>query len=126
MLEEFSKVIYNGCFPSRAHDHLAGELIKARLMKASDRFDEALSVINNTVRRLPNHPEALFLKAQILWEGFSDYTAARACLKKVVQMKRMKTEKDETIRRWSEQLLKEMLQARRIRNDRYRADTRGD
>ncbi|MCW5212948.1 hypothetical protein VU04_08550 [Desulfobulbus sp. TB] len=45
---KFSELIFNGCFPSTVHDQLAGELVKARLMKASERFDKALEVIDNT------------------------------------------------------------------------------
>ena len=113
MIHGFSELIYNGCLPSTRHDLLAGELIKARLLKASDRFDEALAAVNSTLCRQPDHPEALFLKAQILWEGFANYTAATACLKKVVQMKPMQ---DETIRRWSQTLLKEIVEQRRAEN----------
>ncbi|MCI5167535.1 MAG: hypothetical protein D3903_15950 [Candidatus Electrothrix sp. GM3_4] len=120
----FSEMIFNGCLPSKRHDQLAGELVKARLMKASGRFEEALSVINSTVNKMPDHPEALFLKAQILWEGYSNYTAAKACLKKVIQMKPMKNEKDETLRRWSKNLLKDMLEEKRAQNKRAKADKR--
>jgi uncharacterized protein HemY len=113
IIHGFSELIYNGCMPSTKHDLLAGELIKARLLKASDRFDEALVAVNTTLRRMPDHPEALFLKAQILWEGFANYTAATACLKKVILMQSMP---DETIRRWSQHLLKEILQHQRAQN----------
>ena len=118
----FSELIFNGCFPSTVHDQLAGELVKARLMKASKRFDEALVVIDKTLHRLPDHPEALLLKAQVLWEGYSNYPAAKACLQKVIQMKPMKNEKDETIRRWSKNLLKEMLEEKRAQNRRAESD----
>ncbi|MCI5209041.1 MAG: hypothetical protein D3910_09645 [Candidatus Electrothrix sp. ATG2] len=118
----FSELIFNGCFPSKMHDQLAGELVKARLMKASDRFDEALDIINKTLDRLPDYPEALLLKAQILWEGYADYPAARACLQQVLQMKKIKTEKDEAIYRWSENLLKEMRQEKRAQHSRARKD----
>ena len=103
--ELLSNLIYNGCLPSQQHDQLAGELIKARLLKASDRFDEALVIVNNTLSLLPNHPEALFLKAQILCEGFADYPSAAVCLRKVVEMQSIK---DETIRQWSQNLLRDI------------------
>jgi tetratricopeptide (TPR) repeat protein len=108
----FTDLIYNGCLPSMRHDLLAGELIKARLLKASKRFDEALASVNSTLLKQPDYPETLFLKAQILWEGFSRHAAAAACLKKVAHMQPMQNEKDENIRRWSESLLKEMAQQR--------------
>jgi hypothetical protein len=109
----FSEMIYNGCLPSRRHDLLAGELIKARLLKASYRFSEALTAVNGTLRKLPDHPEALFLKAQILWEGFGRHAEASACLKKVVRMKAME---NETFRYWSQNLLKEIAQQRRAQS----------
>ncbi len=113
MFNGFSEIIFNGCLPSTKNDHLAGELIKARLLKASECFDEALAVVNSTLGKLPDYPEALFLKAQILWEGFANATAATACLQQVIQMKPMKEEKDETIRRWSQTLLEEIIQQKR-------------
>ncbi len=124
LFHRFSELIFNGCFPSTVHDQLAGELVKARLMKASDRFDEALEVVDSTLHRLPDYPEALLLKAQILWEGYGNYPAAKACLQKVIQMKKMKNEKDETVRRWSKNLLKEMLEEKRAQNRRAEADKR--
>ena len=88
----FSNLVFNGCFSSTLHDQLAGELVKARLLKASDRFDEALEIISRTLDRLPDYPEALLLKAQILWEGYSDYSGAKACLKQIIRMKNMQNE----------------------------------
>ena len=120
----FADFIFNGCFPSHLHDQLAGELVKARLMKASRRFDEALEVIDKTLQRMPKYPEALFLKAQILREGYADYRGATACLEKILQMKKPKNEKDETIRRWSEHMLKEMREERRAQRRRVEKDKR--
>lgn len=105
----FSEMIFNGCLPSRRRDLLAGELIKARLMKASDRFDEALAVVDSTLAKQPDLPEALLLKAQILVEGYSNHAAAAACLKQVIQMGPLE---DETIRRWSQSLLDEIAPQR--------------
>ncbi|MCI5142782.1 MAG: tetratricopeptide repeat protein [Candidatus Electrothrix sp. ATG1] len=118
----FSDLIFNGSFPTTLHERLAGELVKARLMKASGRFDEALEVINKTLRRIPDYPEALLLKAQILWEGYADDRAAKTCLQQVLKIKKIKTEKDEAIYRWSENLLKEMRQERRAQRSRDRRD----
>jgi tetratricopeptide (TPR) repeat protein len=118
----FSDLIFNGCFPSTVHERLAGELVKARLMKASNRFDEALEIINRTLDRLPDYPEALLLKAQILWEGYADYPGAKACLQQVIRMERTKNEQDEIVRRWCENLLREMLAEKRAQHRRAEAD----
>jgi tetratricopeptide (TPR) repeat protein len=119
-----SDLIFNGCFSSTLHEQLAGELVKARLLKSSHRFDEALEVINRSLDRLPDYPEALFLKAQILWEGYTDYSGARACLKKVIQMKKMRNEQEKTVRRWCENMLKEMLAEKREQQKRADRDMR--
>ncbi len=118
----FSEIIFNGCLPSTAHDQLAGELVKARLMKASGRYDEALEVMNNTLKRVPDYPEALLLKAQILWEGYYNYPSAKTCLQKVIKQKKFRSEKDKTIYRWSQGLLKEMRQEKRAQHKRTRKD----
>ena len=120
----FSDLIFNGCLPSPLHERLAGELVKARLLKASKRFEEALQIINRTLDRLPDYPEALFLKAQILWEGYADYPGAKACLQQVIRMKKMRNEQDETVRRWCKSLLQEMLAEKRIQHRRTDADKR--
>ena len=118
----FSDLIFNGSFPTTLHERLAGELVKARLMKASGRFDEALEVVDKTLHRIPDYPEALLMKAQILWEGYADYRAAKTCLQHVLKMKKITTEKDEAIYRWSENLLKEMRQERQAQRNRDRKD----
>jgi hypothetical protein len=104
VLDSLLSLVFNGCWPEKLNDQLAGELVKARLMKASSRFDEALVIVNATLRRLPRNPEALFLKAQIMSEGFADYAAAKACLQQIV---RMEAVHDENIRRWAEGMLAE-------------------
>ena len=73
---------------------------------------------------MPKYPEALFLKAQILWEGYADYSGAKACLQQVLQLKNAGNEKDETIRRWSENMLKEMREERRAQRRRVEKDKR--
>jgi phage-related tail protein len=93
LVYSFSEMIFTGCFPSTVHDQLAGELVKARLMKASGRYDEALAVINKTLKRIPGD-----------------------------EKKKCKTEKEKTIRRWSEGFLKEMQQERRAQHKRKRRD----
>ncbi|MCW5212949.1 hypothetical protein VU04_08555 [Desulfobulbus sp. TB] len=64
----------------------------------------------------------MLLKAQILWEGYGNYPAAKACLQKIIQKKKFKNEKDEIIHRWSVNLLNEMRQAKRTQHARARKD----
>ncbi|MEE8299909.1 MAG: tetratricopeptide repeat protein [Desulfatiglandales bacterium] len=75
----------------------AADLAKARYSKRQGRFKEALSIIENVLDRDPEFPDALYLKARILWEGFNNREGAAECLKKV--MKRVPS--DETLHRWA-------------------------
>ena len=65
---------------------LAGELDKIRYSKRQKEFDKALSQVNDVLAREPDFPEALFLKAQILCEGFGNVAAAERHLEKVMQL----------------------------------------
>ena len=50
-------------------DQFIGTLSQARFHKMSQRHDLALGCIDEVLSAAPNYTEALFLKAQILWEG---------------------------------------------------------
>ena len=65
---------------------LAGELDKIRYSKRQKDFHKALSQVNDVLAREPDFPEALFLKAQILCEGFGNAAGAERHLEKVVQL----------------------------------------
>lgn len=84
--------------PISSRERLVGDLNVAKHHKLCDRFDEALIKIEGILARDPEHPEALFLKAQILWQGFEDREAAKNCLLKII-----KTEPDKkaVFHRWA-------------------------
>lgn len=86
-------------------ERLSGDLNVVRYHKLCNRFDEALIKIEEVLARDPDFSEALFLKAQLLWEGFEDREAARACLLKII-----KVEPDEkaVFRRWALNLYREI------------------
>ena len=65
---------------------LAGELDKIRYSKRQKDFHKALSQVNEVLTIEPDFPEALFLKAQILCEGFGNAAGAERHLEKVVQL----------------------------------------
>jgi tetratricopeptide (TPR) repeat protein len=76
---------------------LAADLEKARYSKREGRFHEALTIIDDVLDKDPNLPDALFLKAQILWKGFGNAGTTEECLRKVMQL----TPKGETLHRWA-------------------------
>ena len=63
---------------------LAGKLDKSRYLKTQAEFTRALEVVNDVLGEDPDFPDALFLKAQILREGFDNLGAAKGCLKKIM------------------------------------------
>lgn len=78
-------------------ESLAADLEKARYSKRGGRFKEALTIINGALEKDPDFPDALYLKARILWEGFGNREEAQGCLKKVTEA----LAKDETLHRWA-------------------------
>ena len=62
--------------------------------------------------RAPEHPEALFLKAQILSQKFEKYGAANACLNKIIAMD---PAPDDKLLQWAETLREENLERLRER-----------
>ena len=66
-------------------DQLAGTMSIARNHKMNKRFDQALLSIEEALAKDPAYPEALLLKAQILWEGFGDADEAKKCLETIME-----------------------------------------
>lgn len=86
-------------------ERLAGDLNVVRYHKLCNRFDEALIKIEEVLAADPDFTEALFLKAQLLWEGFEDRDAARECLLKII---RVEPDEKAVFRRWALNLYREM------------------
>ena len=109
--------LYNG--GSRAttlNEQLAGDIDKVKILKREKDFTGALETAEAILTRNPEHPEALFLKAQILSQEFEKYGAANTCLKKIIAME---TLPDESIRQWAATLHEEILQHIQERADRH-------
>jgi tetratricopeptide (TPR) repeat protein len=67
-------------------EQLYVEVAKAHDRKEHREYDEALAIIDRVLAKSPSFPEALFLKAQILWEKQGDSRAAEVYLRKVLQI----------------------------------------
>jgi tetratricopeptide (TPR) repeat protein len=78
-------------------EQLAGNLEKIRYSKRQGRFNEALALANDFLKHLPNDPGALFLKAQILHEGFGYGQSAKKCLEIIIK----EVPASETLHRWA-------------------------
>jgi tetratricopeptide (TPR) repeat protein len=86
-------------------ERLSGDLNVVRYHKLCNRFDEALIKIEEVLARDPDFAEALFLKAQLLWEGFEDREAARKCLLKIIKVE---PDKRAVFHRWALNLYHEI------------------
>jgi len=76
---------------------LAADMEKARYSKREGRFQEALKIINGVLEKEPDFPDALYLKARILWEGFGNREGATGCLTKVMGL----VHNQEALYRWA-------------------------
>jgi len=88
----------------------SADLAKARFSKAKGQFKEALNIINEVVEKDPEFPDALLLKAQILWEGFENRELALKYLNKVIEL----VQEDDLIRRWAVNYYHEIIKYHRI------------
>jgi len=91
--------IMSGWNPGRAdyREQFSAELEKIKYSKRMEHFDDALRLVNELLHKDPDFPDALFLKAHILWEGFGNSEASKGILKRVKQL----VPEDETLHRWA-------------------------
>lgn len=94
-------------------DQLIATLNQARFHKMSKRHDLALACIDEVLATDPAFPEALFVKAQILWEGYQDSAAAKQCL---INLMKIEPDKEATFHRWAVSLYREIASADKKRN----------
>lgn len=82
-------------------DLLLGEINKIRFLKRQGNFDKALALVNDVLDQEPNFPEALYLKAHVLWEGFKNPWAAESYFRRVIEV----TEDSQPVYRWASSCL---------------------
>jgi len=94
-------------------EQLEGNLTQARVSKTHKDFASALATLETILARDPDFPEALLLKAQVLWEGFGDGPESRKYVMKVLHL-----EKDTAgpVYRWAGELYKEINRKKRAVN----------
>jgi hypothetical protein len=71
---------------SPARETYSADIAKVRFSKSRGEFSNALLIINEVLEKDPEFPEAIFLKAQIEWEGFKSGSLARENLDKVLEL----------------------------------------
>jgi len=79
-------------------EQLSADLARARYSKGRGQFEDALRIINQVLEKDPEFPDALYLKAHILWEGFKNSSEAFECLNKVMELVK---DHNEPLYRWA-------------------------
>jgi len=64
---------------------LANEISMVKFRRMRGEYGVALEIVNGILKVDPAYPEGLLLKAQTLWEGFGNATAARGYLRRLVE-----------------------------------------
>lgn len=90
-------------------ERYSADLSRARVQKMNKNYEESLQIIENVLANESSFNEALFLKAQILTEGFYDIDDAKNCLIKIFQTE----PKDTQLFQWSETFYKKLLKPNR-------------
>ena len=85
-------------------ERYAADFSRARYQKMNKQYNEALRITDHVLKEQPDYNEALFLKAQILSEGYNDTAQAKKYLFKI-----LKTEtKNSQVYNWTESLYREL------------------
>jgi len=109
-LERFGSVLgnlFSGWSSRRVspRETLSADLEKAKSCKRNGEFEEAIEIIDQVLEKDPDFPDALYLKAQILWEGFEKRQEASECLLSVMRL----VPQENTLHRWASNFLKEII-----------------
>jgi len=86
-------------------EQYSADFSRARVQKMNKKFDESLLIIDKVLIEQPDFNEALFLRAQILEEGFDDIYEAKKCLIRIFQTE----QKHSQLFKWSKTLYKNMV-----------------
>jgi len=92
-------------------EQLSADLEIARHSKRSGRFEESLSIINDVLNKDPDFPDALYLKAEILWEGFGRSSESKKCFRRIMQL----VSADKPLYRWSSNYYDEITAKEKMR-----------
>ena len=87
------------------YEKYEGELHQARHQKTQKNYHKALVTVNGILKNAPDLPEALYLKAQILVQGYRKGDEAKILLQRILTVL---PERGETYHRWAETLLDEI------------------
>jgi len=98
-------------------DQFSADLEKARHSKREGRFEEALDIMNVVLDNEEDLPDALFLKAQILWEGFGRSVESKKLFRRVMQL----VSTEDPLYRWSTHYCDEITMKDKMIADEFRS-----
>ncbi len=102
--------LYGGRRPNwKVEDQYAADLSRARVQKMSKNYTAALQIIDSVLAEKPDFNEALFLKAQVVLEGFDHRLEAKDYLVKIFKSEPKHTQ----LYQYSASLYKEIVGADR-------------
>lgn len=99
-------------------DQLSADIEKARHSKRNNRFEESLEILDDVLSKDENFTDALFLKAQVLWEGFEKSVEAKNLFRRVMQL----APAGEPLYRWSSDYIDKITLKDRKRVDEFMKD----
>ncbi|MDA8137955.1 MAG: tetratricopeptide repeat protein [Desulfobacteraceae bacterium] len=109
-LGHFAGIIYRGSNHTwTLREQFQGTLDIVRVLKRNRQFDAAMVKLEEILAKDPCFAEALFLKAQILVEGYGDTIQARRHLKLVLDA----TKDDDAVHRWALTLQEQLARGAR-------------
>ena len=80
-----SAKLYTGYSGRTIREQYSGHITQARYLKSRKEFAKALELIEQYLAKDPDYSEAIYLKAQILLEGFNDRIGAQKCVDTIVK-----------------------------------------
>ncbi|KJS32321.1 MAG: hypothetical protein VR64_07320 [Desulfatitalea sp. BRH_c12] len=97
-------ILYSGSRQHNTADQFSGNITRARYLKTKGMYTEALVLVDEYLENVPEEPEGLFLKAQVLRASGGDPDLVRRCLFSILGQ----TQPDEKIHRWAKGLMGEV------------------
>ena len=87
-----SAKLYTGYNGRTKREQYSGYVTQARYFKSKKQYEKALDLIERYLEKDVNYAEALYLKAQILLEGFNDQPAAKQCVGQIINGKAVESD----------------------------------
>jgi len=106
-ISDIIKIIYGATKANiSVREQMQSVLKTVKVAKMNKEYSKAFEIVNSILLKDPEFHEALFVKAQILHEGFNNIDAAKKYLRIVID----KAEQGNTIHTWSSSLFDQLCE----------------